>query len=133
MEASSAREIYERNKERGLTPKARVFSLREWLLAFFTFVGLLLTAITTYFATIRTIDEVRVVVNDPPSMLWDSTEFRFQSQLGLTLVNSGNRSAAITSIFFDIYQDTSSCTSTTVTTVRLKLDSEPIWATLKTL
>jgi hypothetical protein len=46
------------------------FSVREWLLALIALVGLLLTGITNYFATIGTIDEVRIVVNELPQVRW---------------------------------------------------------------
>jgi hypothetical protein len=123
METNRAREIYERNKERSLKARTKVFSVREWLLALFAFVGLVLTAITTYFATIRTIDEVRVVVNNVPSISWTGNKGRFESKLGMTLVNSGNRSAAITAIFFEINKDASDCESLG-DSVRLGFSSE---------
>jgi hypothetical protein len=109
MENNRAREVYERNKERSLTTKTPAFSVREWLLALFTFVGLSLTAISTYFVTIRTIDEVRIVVNRAPVISWQRNNVRIASKLDLTFVNSGNRSAAITSITLIFYQDSKTC------------------------
>jgi hypothetical protein len=103
MRDDRAWEIYERNKQRNAKPKKeRKLSVREWLLALFAFVGLLLTAITTYYATIRTIDEVRVVVNDVPRIAWDNSQISVEPKLSLTFVNSGNRSAAITAIFIHL-------------------------------
>jgi hypothetical protein len=100
-------EAFEKNKEREAEAKKKAsgFSAREWLLASFTGVGLLLTATTTYLATLRTVDEIRVVVNQMPTTLRAVAIVLIYPNGTLTFVNSGNRNAQIASAHLRVAED----------------------------
>jgi hypothetical protein len=91
-------------RERLETPaKARV-EWSKWIGSPTSWLALSLSAVTAYFTLIRQSDDIRVVVGERPLLYVDLVE-KDRPRLGiqqlqqhLTIINSGNRTAAITSI-----------------------------------
>jgi hypothetical protein len=45
------------------------FSFREWLLAIFAGISLCLTLLTTWLANLRSVDDIRVILNEIPTII----------------------------------------------------------------
>src|ERR1700726_2018794 len=60
--------------------------------------SLVITAGASYFTLLRQLDDVRVVIGDPPTVFISRKELEAQGQQELIFMNGGNRHAAISNV-----------------------------------
>lgn len=106
------REAYERNKQRArdaTATKSSHLSVREWFGIVISIAAFSLSATTTYLASLRTLDEVQVVIDKLPTVRLapgQIVEAAFFEEPTITFINSGNRTAAITEVFMGLIEPT---------------------------
>ena len=71
-------------------------TLKDWISLTFSSIALVVSLITAYLNTIRQIDDVRLVLGELPFIWQKKKHVVITGHQELTLINSGNRSAAIT-------------------------------------
>jgi hypothetical protein len=110
---------------RALNPeKQSGFSVREWLLAIFAGVGLCITLVTTWFSTLRTVDDVEVIFNDLPTMSRALEQLNVSPDMKMTFVNSGTRNAVILKVSLRVAEE-EPCDTFTGIAASVDYDVEP--------
>jgi hypothetical protein len=101
------------------------FSVREWLLASFAGIGLIISLATTWLATFRTVDEVRIVFNTLPSVTHIPGAVSISPNMKMTFINSGNRNVVLLGAVLRIIEDEATCEKVHWDQASVTLDMEP--------